>query len=1423
MASTTVFNPPAPRDVELTNEEDIFVPEPLPQEEQVKQSGFQRFMPFIMIGVMLLMMVVMFSMRAGTGGGLNPMMFMFPVMMMMSMLMMFTGQAGGGTNTGELNKERKDYIYSLRETRKIAHKAGQEVHDVMCKMFPNPAILHNYVGNVNAKDPVMWQYNEENQGGITAFEGTVDEISFKPYMSARMGTGITNLIPNLTFEPLSVPETLEPVTTTQFRSFVRTQGFIPNIPIGVSLSSSGAFAITGDREKKYGLIRAMLMSLMFNHSPNVLRLAVVTDNIEDPKWQWMKWAQHALHPSAKDQLGPYRMVYPDMRTFAQEVPEAVGDRSEDKPHWIVVVDKPNEEVTPPQRTGMGAGGYNSTFIVVAAKTDRIATSKSARYSIDEDGEITLPYTDAKLNGDYASLDEIDAFCRSMFCYTPPKTKMEYASDDDTPAFVQRTWFEVLGIDDIDAWNPLQAWSVNDLDDNLITPLGHEYDEVSEKALERIVFIDAAEAAAGGSGPHGIGQGKTGTGKSIMLSAFVLGMVARYSPNKINFLLMDFKGGSTFQRYEKLPHVIASLSNLEESRDLLDRAFLIIQGEIARRQELLDEYDCKDIREYREKRTVDPSLPQFPYLFLVVDEFREFITNNREYLKLFESIAAVGRSLGFHMMLVSQYVDSSLIGEASSQIGFGVSLAVSNPAQSRGVIGIDKAAELPSGRGDAIINYKEGPLAEQHPLMRFRTFFTEEIYIPPEQNTIFEATTIDQPIEDKTLDDAVDRILPYTITPLEIQDTIEETVEDPTESPEARRAREKARRKQIEAESGKDMMMKNVLIDRIAREPNTPEALKLWKPSMRNPISFNEINVPQRSSLYPKLISTIGIVDDPYNHRQYSWDIDFSSPRTNNWLLIGARGTGKTLAMESMIASVARSYPPDAAQFLILSFAGARIKEVDAYPHVVGFADGNDRDYVERYFGEIERIVNLRQYYSTQWASADANTFLEDKLKTPIDGDPYGRLFLFIDGLGSMMREAGTFSQDTMDMIDILGTILSRGPNVGVHVVASTVQLGDVAYKIRDAFSPMYFSMDDVSDVSDREAREIIRTLPPTQPGRSVADHKHARVLVPQDEKIEPVGEKKGNLIFDHEAKYGPAISRLAREINDAYRQRGATIVPQVHPAPADFPYEEMWAAYEHVVDNEARDAYLPIGMKTQDLHVVDLKFETDQQHFLVSGEPKSGKTNTLRVLINNVVRQRTSKKAKFIFYDPRNEFFVEERVLKKHKMSLGHASSPEKMFEIFEQLVMTLESRVPTEEDLSTYSREQIQNREWYTGPDIYVIIDNIMDLEKANGFGNDTPLAKLAGILKAHPNLGCFIFAAARSSDGSYLGTSTSKLSEAMLTTGSGFVLLSGEKRDGKVGPVAFEKFRPGKGKFYNNNSVSTVQIAHALEWEDETRESGS
>lgn len=1415
MAGTEVFLPPAPRNIELDQEEEIEVPAPLPLEEKVKPSGFQRFMPFIMMGMMALMMVLMFAMRSASGGGFNPMMMMMPLMMGMSMMMMFVNNSGGG-NIGELNKNRKDYIYQLRELRKQTHKAGKQVHDTMCRMFPNPAILVNYIGNYNTKEPVMWQSSENTPGGITAFEGTVDEVSFRPFMSARLGTGVTNLIPNLSFEPLNVPETLEPVTTNQFRSFVRTQGFVPNVPIGVNLETAPAFAFTcdpGDEDRKYGLIRAMMASLAFNHSPNVIRFAVITDNIEDPRWEFMKWLPHALHPSAVDRLGSSRMVYQSIVEFANKVPEAVGDPTQGRPQWVVIVDKPNHEVIAPQRTSLSAGS-NSIFIVAAAGEDRLATSKSARYHVTEDNEILLPYSEAKLNADFMSLEDMDTFARTMFFYRPPE--LAELGDDGSgvdTSFKRRNWLEVLGIDDINEWDPKRAWAANDDKDHLITPLGYKtINRQSSKLSTELLLLDAAESAAGGTGPHGVGQGRSGTGKSIMIAAFVLGLVARYSADKVNFLLWDFKGGSTFQRYENLPHVVMSLTNLADGADLLDRAYLVIEGEIQRRQELLDDWEVKDIRDYHKARKSNPDMPALPHLFLVADEFAEFIKSNREYMKLFESIARVGRSLGMHLFLVSQTVDSSILGDVEDQIGFGISLTVKSAGASRGVVGTDEAINLPSGKGQALAYFREGETDE--PLSRFQTFFAEEIYVPPVTDShSFDSTSLADTIldQDQEPDESV-HILPYTVSPLD--NVIDEPTGPSPEEIEAERKREEAARREEQAklDDSKDMQMKNVLIDRIAREPNVPQALELWKRSMREPITYHDVALSDRSASYPDMTATLGVLDDPYHHDQYAWEIQFSNPRLTNLILAGARGSGKTVAMETIISSIAQTYPPEAAQFLIIS-TGAKIKEVEAYPHVVGYTAARDVDAKERFIGEVSRIIDIRSRKMMEWASPDAASYLSQKLENPVEGDPYGHLFLVVDGMGEMIMENKNEDMTSVYQRPLdkeMQALANNAAGVGVHILMTTVKVSDMGYSFPSSVPfGLFLSMDDPSE-APKDIRPLISAIRSDQPGRSADRGLNSRVLVPQSEPIVPE-IVRGVEVFDPQRNYGADVTALAKRVAENYEQAGMRGLPEVKPVPERLAYAKWWKAVSARFGDDSM-VRMPLGFRTKDATLLDVATcGAASSNLLVFGNSKSGKTNVLRVALSNIVQQTKPSQAKFVIFDPRNDLFVESQVLKYQNRLLKYATTLGELDKVFDQLTKELEKRRPSSDDLMKYTADEVANRAWIEGPDIYLLIDNLTDLEKTVGYG-ESPLTRFAEAFGAYTDLGVHIYATLKSSDA--MGVDRSKLGEKLMGAGSPVLLLSGDNADGKVQGIRFANSRPGLGTFGDTNSAERVQVPLVQPW---------
>ena len=102
----------------------------------------------------------------------------------------------------------------------------------------------------------------------------------------------------------------------------------------------------------------------------------------------------------------------------------------------------------------------------------------------------------------------------------------------------------------------------------------------------VVELDLKESAQGGTGPHGMLIGATGSGKSELLRTLVLGLAVTHSSEILNFVLVDFKGGATFLGLDRLPHTSAVITNLADELPLVDRMQDALHGEMVRRQELL---------------------------------------------------------------------------------------------------------------------------------------------------------------------------------------------------------------------------------------------------------------------------------------------------------------------------------------------------------------------------------------------------------------------------------------------------------------------------------------------------------------------------------------------------------------------------------------------------------------------------------------------------------------------------------------------------------------------------------------------------------------------------------------------------------------------------------------------------------------------
>lgn len=204
------------------------------------------------------------------------------------------------------------------------------------------------------------------------------------------------------------------------------------------------------------------------------------------------------------------------------------------------------------------------------------------------------------------------------------------------------------------------------------------------------------------GPHGLIGGSTGSGKSELIISLLLSLVIRYSPDYLNIILIDYKGGgikeSLSYNGKSVPHIIAAINNLEN--DVLERLIVAIERECKHRQLLFKELANKssssimNIDEYNETNR-DYGLEKIAHLLIVVDEFAELKKENPLIIKQLISFSRIGRSLGIHLILATQRPSGVIDDEIWANSHFKIALKVHSEKDSMDIIKSKDAAYLNS--------------------------------------------------------------------------------------------------------------------------------------------------------------------------------------------------------------------------------------------------------------------------------------------------------------------------------------------------------------------------------------------------------------------------------------------------------------------------------------------------------------------------------------------------------------------------------------------------------------------------------------------------------------------------------------------------------------------------------------------------------
>ncbi|MFG2887391.1 type VII secretion protein EccCa [Streptomyces sp. NPDC048297] len=1183
--------PPRRRGPDMPDGEVSLQEPPALAEVQPNAGAVWTFLPMGMMSMSMMMMYL----RPGTQG---PMMYTSVGMMVSGLVAMLLGQSmqRRGERKTKMNGERRDYLRYLSQVRRQVRRAIGEQTEALAWRHPHPAALWSLVGTGR-----MWERRvaDEDFGEIRIAVG-----------SQRLG---------LRLAPVSTRpvEDLEPLTAHALRCFVEAYTQVPEQPIAVYLRAWSRVLMQGEPEEMRALIRAIIGQLATLHSPDDVWITLCVSDEAKPEWDWSKWLPHALHPQATDGAGPTRMAAAGVSElidligaeFSERPPfDPTASPTRDEPLVIVVIDGGG---VPAEHRFDGAG-YRNCVVFDLSGALRWRPGRTTLRLRLADGNAELVRTDRNRREQSTVLGRPDSLgpvaARALAKALAPY-RATTGGESAEPLVTDIELTGLLGIGDLRRFEPATLWQRRTSGQHLRVPIARAANGAS-------VDLDLKESAQGGMGPHGMLIGATGSGKSELLRTLVLGLALTHSSERLNFVLVDFKGGATFLGLDTLPHVSAVITNLSEEAALVDRMQDALHGELMRRQELLRQAgNYASALDYENARAAGTPLAPLPSLVVVVDEFSELLSAHRDFMDLFVMIGRLGRSLGVHLLLASQRLDEGRVHQLESHLSYRIGLRTFSAMESRGVLGVPDAYTLPPEPGNGYL--KTG--VEE--LVRFRAAYVSGNYRAAAGSV--------------SVSRVANQIVPWTTTWV--------VPRQPVAAPEE---------EEQTAEEEKESLL-GVAVDRLLG--SGPAAHQVWLPPLDASPSLDLLLPPLEPdhergltvsdpAARAQLRVPVGVVDRPFDQLRDLMTIDLSAAGGHVGIAGGPQ-SGKSTMVRTLIASLCLTHTPREVQFYCLDFGGGTLSGLSGLPHVGGVTGRLDEDRVGRTVSEVATLLNRRERMFLEHSVDTIATYRRRRAAGEFADEPFGDVFLVIDGWP-------TVRQDFDHLIDDINKIAQRGLNYGIHVILSTARWMELTPVLREAIgTKLELRMGDPMD-STIDMRKAA-TVPTNTPGRGLTAQTklHYLTALPRIDSVESADD------------LADGVSGLVSAVSDGWAGRAGA--PPVRMLPAELAYSQL---------PRPEGDRLSLGIEENELQPVYHDI-AESPHLVIYGDTECGKTNLLRVLARSITEKYTPDQAKILVADFRRELI--DAVPEEYR--LGHAVSVDALREFAQGVGQAMTARTPDE------------------------------------------------------------------------------------------------------------------------------------------------
>lgn len=753
---------------------------------------------------------------------------------------------------------------------------------------------------------------------------------------------------------------------------------VPAAPVVLPLAELGAAGLCGPPERVGALARWLVAQAAALHSPRELTIAAALDPGGLDAWDWLKWLPHT---AAETSPLAVRLVAgaSGARDLLEEVAGLVRRRLDEA------------------EGGFGSSSRRPTPAVLLVVDEEVAPERPlvaealGRAADAGVGVLWLGRERRDLPGECAGIVQLDpAVPRLSFTDTRAGAALEDVTMDGLAAELAREL--ALGLAPVRDTSTVRGGGVPDRV-ALLTLLGVadvDPDAVAERWRAR---AELGPVPVGGAaqepfrvdlrhdGPHGLVAGTTGSGKSELLQTLIAALALAHPPDRLSFLLVDYKGGAAFKECVGFPHTVGFVTDLDGH--LAQRALVSLNAELRRRERLLRDSGAKDLIDMEQRAPGRAPAS----LLIVIDEFATLAKEVPDFVDGVVDVAQRGRSLGVHLLLATQRPGGVVSENIRANTNLRIALRVNEAGESTDVIGAADAARIPRGRpGRAFARTGHGELTE------LQTAYVGGVSVAPRETPA-----------------VVVRKLPF-----------ESGREPAAVTPEP-------------GAPATDLQRIVAAVAEAARAGGHASQPPPWLPPLAPVLPLETLPEPPPSR-DPSALAVVGLLDEPSFQRQQLLAVDLE--QEGSVLVYGASGSGKTTLLRTLALSLAERVGPDELNLYGLDFATRGLAVLEALPHCGSVVTGEDEERVARLFALLRRTLERRKLLF-----AERGVFTLSEYRRAVPQEPLPRIIVLLDGYAGF---AAAFERVNLgELLDALPRLVGDGRPLGVHFAISADRRGAV--------------------------------------------------------------------------------------------------------------------------------------------------------------------------------------------------------------------------------------------------------------------------------------------------------------------------------------------------------------------------------------------